>query len=219
MGFLHPPPHCSPPCAPFPPPHGCRRPYRSCSGTVPAAAVRATLHIRATSAVAASSWSAPPTLSGPPRNSRRHKVGAPAPLSPALYHVLPRTSSFSNINICSVFPASPDSASIARLPSDRPTLRLARRPLRRPARRPILRPAHRPCPAGRECTAWCTGSKRRSPVVPLVAAGTLGSKAAPRRPQAILPPNRRKRRYPQRPRLPGQPVPAALPSFQPTGTM
>src|SRR5581483_668371 len=26
MGFLHPSPHCHPPCAPFPPPHGCRRP-------------------------------------------------------------------------------------------------------------------------------------------------------------------------------------------------
>jgi hypothetical protein len=42
------------------------------------------------------------------------KVHAPAPLSPALYHVLPRTSPFSNINICSVFPASTHSASITR---------------------------------------------------------------------------------------------------------
>src|SRR6185437_4278055 len=73
MGFLHPPSHCFPPCAPFPPPHGCRRLYRSCSGIVPAAAVRATLNCCATSAVAASSWSASPTPFGPPHDSRRHK--------------------------------------------------------------------------------------------------------------------------------------------------
>lgn len=43
MGFSPLPPHWFPPCAPFPPPHGCRRLYRSCSGIVPAAAVRAIL--------------------------------------------------------------------------------------------------------------------------------------------------------------------------------
>jgi len=73
MGFSPLPPHWFPPCAPFPPPHGCRRLYRSCSGIVPAAAVRATLNCCATSAVAASSWSASPTPFGPARDSRRHK--------------------------------------------------------------------------------------------------------------------------------------------------
>ena len=73
MGFSPLPPHWIPPCAPFPPPHGCRRLYRSCSGIVPAAAVRATLNCCATSAVAASSWSASPSPFGPAHDSRRHK--------------------------------------------------------------------------------------------------------------------------------------------------
>jgi hypothetical protein len=73
MGFSPLPPHWFPPCAPFPPPHGCRRLYRSCSGIVPAAAVRATLNCCATSAVAASSWSASPSPFGPAHDSRRHK--------------------------------------------------------------------------------------------------------------------------------------------------
>jgi hypothetical protein len=69
-----------------------------------AAAVGTTLNLRATSAVAASSWSAPPVLPGPATRLPPSKVHASAPPSPALYHVLPRTSPFSNINIRSVFP-------------------------------------------------------------------------------------------------------------------
>ena len=82
MGFSPLSPHWFPPCAPFPPPHGCRRLYRSCSGIVPAAAVGAILNCCATSAVAASSWSASPAPFGPPRDSRRHK--------PMLRHALTR---------------------------------------------------------------------------------------------------------------------------------
>ncbi len=40
----------------------------------------------------------PPVPFPPPHDSRRLAVGALASLSPALYHVLPRTSPFSNIN-------------------------------------------------------------------------------------------------------------------------
>src|SRR5690348_17989292 len=45
------------------------------------------------------------------RSGRRTTPAVTSPcsgtLSPALYHVLPRTSPFSNINICSVFPPRP----------------------------------------------------------------------------------------------------------------
>jgi hypothetical protein len=130
MGFSHPSPHCFPPCAPFPPPHGCRRLYRSCSGIVPPPrSVPPSICVLP----APSSLPRGPRhrrCPGPPHDSRRPKVRAPAPLSPALYHVLPRTSPFSNINVCSVF------LPLALLPMTAPPTRLlASTP-------PILSPLH-----------------------------------------------------------------------------
>jgi hypothetical protein len=113
-----------PPPAPFPATPRLVPSYIPCSGLARAVS-------RATSAVTASLRSTSPLPCQPPPGSRRPKFRALAPLSPALYHVLPRTSPFSNINIYSAFPPHPTCYSAFPTPPKRshpprPTPRLSR---------------------------------------------------------------------------------------------
>jgi hypothetical protein len=117
-----------PPPAPFPATPRLVPSYIPCSGLARAVSRAVS---RATSAVTASLRSTSPLPCQPPPGSRRPKFRALAPLSPALYHVLPRTSPFSNINIYSAFPPHPTCYSAFPTPPKRshpprPTPRLSR---------------------------------------------------------------------------------------------
>ena len=120
MGFLAPSSPLSSPPAPFPATPRLSAVLQFVLRRRAAAAVRTALNPscyqrRCRFLVVRATWYYPV----PPHRLPPSKVHASAPPSPALYHVLPRTSPFSNINICSVFPRP-----VSRpMPRSRPSVR------------------------------------------------------------------------------------------------